>query len=80
MLELGKSDVMEKLDQELTGDVLLVGRESFNGDEDSRGGDGKDEKSMYIGCGEEMDLNGDRVRQGRVGRFISGSGWEVWHV
>ena len=28
---------------------------------------------------EEADLNGDRVRQGRVGRFVRGSDWEIWH-
>ena len=80
MLELGEGDVMEELDQELTQDVLLVGRESFDSDEDSRDEDGKDEESVDVGCGEETDLNGDRVRQGQVGRFISGSGREVWHL
>ena len=28
---------------------------------------------------EEADLNGDRVRRGRVGRFVRGSDWEIWH-
>ena len=80
MLELGKGNVMEELDQELTWDILLVGRESFNSNEDSRGGNGKDEESVDTGCGEGTDLNGDRVGQGRVGRFVSGSGQVVWHV
>ena len=38
MLDLGKGNVVEKLDEELTGDVGLVARESFDSDEDGRGG------------------------------------------
>ena len=34
---------------------------------------------MNMRCGEEVDLNGDRVRWGRVGRFVRWSGWEIWH-
>ena len=64
MLELGKSDVVEELDQELTRDVLLVGRESFDSNEDGGGGDDKDEESVDVECWEEMNLDGDRVGQG----------------
>ena len=63
----------------MTGDVLLVGWESFDGDEDHGGGDDKNEEGVDAICGEKADLDGDRVRQGQVGRFISGSGWEIWH-
>ena len=38
MLDLGEGNVVEKLDKELTGDINLVARESFDGDEDGRGG------------------------------------------
>ena len=71
---------MEELDQELTRDVLLIGGEPFNCNEDGRGGDDEDEKSVDTGSGQGADLYGQRVRQGRVGRFISGSGWKVWHL
>ena len=71
---------MEELDQELARDVLLVRRESFNGDEDGRGGNDENEESMDARCGKEADLDGDRVRQGQAGRFVRGSGWEIWHL
>ena len=29
--------------------------------------------------GEEANLNGDRVGQEQVGRFVRGSDWEIWH-
>ena len=64
MLELGEGDVMEELDQELARDVLLIQRESFDGDEDGGSGDDEDEKSVDARCGEETDLNGNRVRWG----------------
>ena len=79
VLKLGKGDVMEELDQELARDVLLVWRESFDDNEDGGGGDHKDEESMDAGRGKETSLNGNRVGQGQMGRFISGSGQEVWH-
>ena len=41
MLDLGEGNVVEKLDKELAGDVSLVAGESFNGNEDGRGDDGK---------------------------------------
>ena len=58
MLELGEGDMMEGLDQELTGDVLLVRRESFNSKEDGRGSDDEDVKSVDARCGEGADLDG----------------------
>ena len=38
---MGEGNVVEKLDEELTGEVSLVAGESFNGDEDGRGGNNK---------------------------------------
>ena len=38
MLDLGEGNEVQELDKELAGDVSLVFRESFNGDEDGRGG------------------------------------------
>ena len=80
MLELGKGDVVEELDQELARDILLVWREFFDGDENGGGSNNEDEQGMDVGCGEETGLNGDRAGQGRVGRFVKQSGWEVWHL
>ena len=58
MLELGKGDVVEELDQELTRDVLLIERESFNSDEDGGGGNDEDKKGMDARCGKGADLYG----------------------
>ena len=38
MLDLCKCNVVEELDKKLTGDIGLVTGESFDGDEDGRGG------------------------------------------
>ena len=38
MLDLCECDVVEELDEKLTGDVSLVTGESFNCNEDGRGG------------------------------------------
>ena len=38
MLDLCQCDVMEELNKELAGDVRLVTEESFDGNEDGRGG------------------------------------------
>ena len=38
--------MVEKLDKELTGDVSLVARESFDSDEDGRGGNDEDIQSV----------------------------------
>ena len=46
MLDLGEGNVVEKLDKELTGDVSLVTGESFNGDEDGRGGNDEGVQSV----------------------------------
>ena len=58
MLELGKGNVVEELDQELTRDVLLIGRESFDSDEDGGGGDDEDKKGVDARCGKGADLYG----------------------
>ena len=52
MLDLGKGNMVEKLDKELTDNVGLVAGESFNGDEDGRGGNGKGVQSMDSRCRE----------------------------
>ena len=78
MLELGKGDVMEELDQELAGDIWLVRREFFDSDENGGGSDDEDKEGMDARCGKGMDLDRDRVGRGHVGRFISWSGWKVW--
>ena len=36
---MGKGSEVQKLDEELAGEVGLVSRESFDGDEDGGGGD-----------------------------------------
>ena len=41
MLDLGERDEVQELDEELAGEVGLVTRESFNGNEDGRGGNNK---------------------------------------
>ena len=38
MLDLGEGNVMEELDEKLAQEVSLVAGESFDGDEDGRGG------------------------------------------
>ena len=52
MLDLGEGNVVEKLDKELTGDVGLVARESFDGDKDGRGGNDEGIQSEDPGCRE----------------------------
>ena len=79
MLDLCECDVVEELDKKLTGDVGLVTRESFDCDEDGRGGNDKSVEGVNLRHREESDLDGLRVGWGCVGRFISGRGWEVGH-
>ena len=79
MLELGEGDVVEELDQELARDILLIGRESFDGNEDGGGSNDEDKKGMDARSGQGADLDGQRIGWGQVGRFVSGRGWEIWH-
>ena len=79
MLDLCECDVVEELDEKLTGDIGLVTGESFNCDENGRGGNDKSVEGVNPRCREESDLDGLRVGQGCMGRFISGRGWEVGH-
>ena len=51
MLDLGEGNVVEKLDKELAGDVSLVAGESFNGDEDGRGGNNEGYKAWILDVG-----------------------------
>ena len=69
---------MEKLDKELADDVHLVARESLNCNEDGGSGNDESKESMNSRCREETGLDGLRVGQGCVGRFIRGRGQEVW--
>ena len=58
MLELGEGDVVEELDQELARDILLIGRESFDGNEDGGGSNDEDKKGMDARRGKGADLYG----------------------
>ena len=49
---MGEGNVMEKLDKELTGDVVLVTGEFFDSDEDDRGGNDKGVQSVDSRCRE----------------------------
>ena len=40
-MDLGEGNEMQELNEELTGEIVLVSWESFNSDEDGRGGDDK---------------------------------------
>ena len=50
MLELCKCNVMKELDKELAGDIGLVARESFNSDEDGRGGNDESVEGVNLRC------------------------------
>ena len=50
MLDLSECDVMEKLDKELTSDISLVARKSFNNNEDGKSGNDKGIKGMDVEC------------------------------
>ena len=77
MLDLCKCGVVEELDKKLTGDVSLITGESFDGDEDGRGGNDESVEGINPRCQEESDSDGLKVGQGCVGRFISGRGQEI---
>ena len=79
MLDLCECDVVEELDEKLTGDVGLVTGESFNSDEDGRGGNDESVEGVNPRHQEESDSDGLKVGRGSVGRFISGRGQEVGH-
>ena len=42
VLDLGEGDEMQELDEELASEVSLIAGESFDSNEDGRGGDDKD--------------------------------------
>ena len=50
MLDLCECDVVEELDKKLTGDVSLVAGESFDCDEDGRGGNDKSVEGVNLRC------------------------------
>ena len=79
MLDLCECNVVEELDKKLTGDISLVTGESFDCDENGRGGNDKSVEGVNLRRREESDPDGLRVGQGCMGRFVSGRGWEVGH-
>ena len=79
VLDLGKGGEVQKLDEELAGEVSLVSQESFDGDEDGRGGDNEGVQGVDSRGQEEGKSDRLRVRWGRVGRFMSVRGREIWH-
>ena len=52
VLDLGKGDMVEKLDKELAGKVGLVTGEPFDSDEDGRGGNDEGVQSVDSRCRE----------------------------
>ena len=79
MLDLCECDVVEELDEKLTGNVGLVTGESFDCNEDGRGGNDESVEGVNPRHQEESDPDGLKVGRGCVGRFISGRGREVGH-
>ena len=79
MLDLCECNVVEELDKKLTGDVGLVTGESFDCNEDSRGGNDESVEGVNPRHQEESNLDGLRVGRECVGRFVSGRGQEVGH-
>ena len=80
MLDLGEGNVVKELDKKLPGEVGLVAGESFDSDENGRGGNDEGVQGKDSGCWEKGEPDQLSVRQECVGRFISRSGWEIWHV
>ena len=79
MLDLGKGNMIKELDKELVWKVSLVTGESFNCDEDGRGGNDKGVQSVNSRRREKSKSDQLRVRWGHVGRFVRGRCWEIWH-
>ena len=61
MLDLHECNMMEELNKELASDVHLVAGESFNSDENGRGGNDGGIEGMDLGCQEESNPDGLRV-------------------
>ena len=79
MLDLGEGGEVQKLDEELAGEVGLVSWESFDDDEDGRGGDNEDVQGVDSRGWKEGKSDRLRVGRGRVGRFVSARGREIWY-
>ena len=79
MLDLGEGGEVQKLDEELAGEVGLVSWESFDSDEDGGGGDNEGVQGVDSRGWEEGKSDRLRVGRGRVGRFVSARGREIWH-
>ena len=79
VLDLSEGGKVQKLDEELAGEVGLVPWESFNGDDDGGGGDNEGVQGVDSRGWEEGKSDRLRVGQGRVGRFVSARGREIWH-
>ena len=80
MLDLGEGNVVKELDKELPRKVGLVTGESFDSDEDGRGGNDEGVQSMDSRWREKSELDQLRVGWGHVGRFVRGRCWEIWHL
>ena len=70
VLDLGKGNMMEELNKDLTGDILLVAGKSLNSNKDGGGSDDKGIESMDAWCWEETNKDGLRVGWGQVERFV----------
>ena len=79
MLDLGEGGEVQKLDEELAGEVSLVSWESFDGDEDGGGGNNKGVQGVDSRGWEEGKSDRLRVGRGRMGRLGSARGREIWH-
>ena len=58
VLDLCECNVMEELNKELAGDVGLIAGESFNSDEDGRGGNNVGIEGKHLRHREESDPDG----------------------
>ena len=79
MLDLGEGNMVKELDEKLASKVGLVTGESFNSNEDGRGGNDEGVQSVDSRHGKKRELDQLRVGWGHMGRFIKRSGWEIWH-
>ena len=79
VLDLCECNVVEELDEKLTGDISLVTGGSFDRDEDGRGGNDESVEGVNPRCQEESNPDGLRVGWGHMGRFVSGRGRKVGH-
>ena len=80
MLDLGKGNMMQELDEELAGKIGLVTGESFDSNENGRGGNDEGVQSVDSRCRKKSESDWLRIGQGNVGRFVRGRCQKVWHL